>query len=300
MLVWIAVFLVALYWDGIVNTCENLWSALTPSTQDFSEADHTNIPNLEPLIPEQVTEQALTGKVCAVLLFVDDETTAWTQEEAVDFTKKYIQPGVDFLHQQAVLYGAELELSTLIYTSNENRQIYYNGNIGGGFTAREENDKILVYPDNTKRSMDVLEHIADNWGMDSVEQMRQALIQQSGAHQIRFVVISNKGGWACANGTKQTCYLYAKDHYDREPAETTFPHEFLHLFGAEDLYMKTDMEGTVTGKNRQEMTMQMHPNAIMHGGFMNIADGMVCGYTAYLVGWLDELPPEYNCEEWWS
>ena len=302
LLIFIAVFLLALYWDGIASTCMRAWYSLTSASMESTVEEEKPMPDLTPLLPAQTmeTQGPLTGDICAVLLFVDDENSYWTQEEAIAYTEKYVKPGVAFLEQQAASYGAELNLSTMIYTSNTNRVIYYDGNIEGGFVSREEDGKTLVYPDDTKRNLDIVERVAYNWGMDSVEALHQALLRQSGAQQIRFVVISNKSGWACANFARQTCYLYAKDHYAREAVETTFPHEFLHLFNAEDLYKSTRMDGTVHNQNRHEMMMQMHPNAIMNGGFTDIADGMVCGYTAYLVGWLDEMPPEYNCEDWWS
>lgn len=305
LLAFIAIFLVVLYWEKAEEKFLSLrtdFAAIADESNDLK-----TVPDLEPVMPEtmKTERQGLTGKVCAVLLFVDDETTCWTEEEATAFSEKYIQPGIAFLQEQAALYSIDLELSTLLYTSNENRPVYYNGILGGGFTAREEDGRRLIYPDDTKQNFDVLEHIAVNWGFDSVTAMYQALLEKSGAEQIRFVVIPNKGGWSCARTSwndvqNSFCYIYAKDHLDQEPAETTFPHEFLHLFGAEDLYVSTEMDGTVLRENRNEMAKKLHNNAIMLGGGLELTEKTVCGYTAYLIGWLDALPPEYNSEEWFS
>ena len=240
--------------------------------------------------------KGLKGKVCAVLLFVDDEESFWTAKEAAKYEKEKIQPGIAFIMEQAASYGAELDLSSVSYVTTEDRPIYYDGIIGTNFTIRQENGKPRYYSDHSKNTgLDkIIERVAANWGFASVNEFNQAMLDYTGAERIGYVVIANKRGWANASCS------YAKNPGGGEPTETYFPHEFLHLFAAEDLYTATKMDGTVQRKNRAAMTEKLHRNAIMYSKTADVDDAIVCPYNAYHVGWLEEMPEVYNCEEWYS
>ena len=284
---------------------------LQPSTSS-TQPDPTVIYDPSEPLPTQPSQPAqhpasksqmcttLTGKVCAVLLFADDDEYTWTEKDAAAFEKKYIQPGLAFLRKQAAAYDVDLTLSTATYVSTPNRPIYYDGKIDGAYTTRKENGKTRIYPDFSSATRDILDRIAANWGYDSADDLHQALLKHHNAEQIAYIIIPNREGWSYSHNGGQTEYsfVYGKDHLSRKPGIATFPHEFLHLFDADDLYKATKLDGSVVRENRAKMAERMHKNAIMFNTSYDLDDAIICGYTAYKIGWLDELPPEYDCEEW--
>lgn len=70
-------------------------------------------------------------------------------------------------------------------------------------------------------------------------------------------------------------------------------HEFLHLFGAYDLYI-TPFDIKRKEKKKKEKLTDMFPNEIMAYAHRNIDSLQISGFTKYLIGWENELAPEYQ------
>lgn len=70
-------------------------------------------------------------------------------------------------------------------------------------------------------------------------------------------------------------------------------HEFLHLFGAYDLYI-TPFDTKKKEKKRKEKLVDMFPNEIMAYAHRNIDSLEISGFTKYLIGWENELAQEYQ------
>lgn len=69
-------------------------------------------------------------------------------------------------------------------------------------------------------------------------------------------------------------------------------HEFLHLFGALDLYV-TPYDGKKEAQKRKEFAMKQFPNEIMAFPFRSLDSLEISPLTEYLVGWRSELADEY-------
>ena len=78
----------------------------------------------------------------------------------------------------------------------------------------------------------------------------------------------------------------------RTTAAATYAHEILHLFGAGDLYFPYDRVA-----RRKEMARRAFPDDVMRRVDYDIATLSVGPFTAFRVGWLDELKPEYRVFE---
>lgn len=65
-------------------------------------------------------------------------------------------------------------------------------------------------------------------------------------------------------------------------------HEFLHIFGAHDLYI------TPFDIKKKDKLMQMFPNEIMAFAYRDINKLGISDFTKYLIGWEKELSAEYE------
>lgn len=70
-------------------------------------------------------------------------------------------------------------------------------------------------------------------------------------------------------------------------------HEFLHLFGALDLYI-SPFDGKRKAIKRKSFAMKEFPNEIMAFAHRNIDSLEISPLTNYLIGWSNELDPHYK------
>lgn len=70
-------------------------------------------------------------------------------------------------------------------------------------------------------------------------------------------------------------------------------HEFLHLFGAWDLYV-TPYDKKRKNKKKKKLAMEYFPNEIMAFTYRNIDSLQIGDFTKYLIGWKSEIPADFN------
>lgn len=70
-------------------------------------------------------------------------------------------------------------------------------------------------------------------------------------------------------------------------------HEFLHLFGAWDLYI-TPFDDKRKQRKKKKLAMQYFPNEIMAFAYRNIENLEISDFTKYLIGWKHELSAEHS------
>ncbi|MBN1144503.1 MAG: hypothetical protein JXA72_08765 [Bacteroidales bacterium] len=70
-------------------------------------------------------------------------------------------------------------------------------------------------------------------------------------------------------------------------------HEFLHLFGAYDLYL-TQYDVKKRDKKKKDKLMEMFPNEVMAFAHRNLSSLNISDFTKYLIGWKKEMPVEYQ------
>lgn len=69
-------------------------------------------------------------------------------------------------------------------------------------------------------------------------------------------------------------------------------HEFLHLFGALDLYI-TPFDSKKADLRRKEIAMKEFPTEIMAFPYRSLDSLSISPFTEYLIGWKKELDPHY-------
>jgi len=74
---------------------------------------------------------------------------------------------------------------------------------------------------------------------------------------------------------------------------SVFAHEFLHLFGAWDLYI-TPFDNKRKAVKRKNMAMEMFPNEIMAFAYRRIESLEISPFTKYTIGWTTELDKKYS------
>lgn len=70
-------------------------------------------------------------------------------------------------------------------------------------------------------------------------------------------------------------------------------HEFLHLFGAHDLY-QTPFDKGKKMKKKKEFAMKVFPNEIMAFPHRRLSTLEISSYTKYLIGWDNQLDDKYK------
>lgn len=70
-------------------------------------------------------------------------------------------------------------------------------------------------------------------------------------------------------------------------------HEFLHLFGAWDLYI-TPFDSHKETIRRKKQAMELFPDEIMAFAYRNIDSLNISQFTRYTIGWDNALEPKYS------
>ena len=237
--------------------------------------------------------KALEGKPYVLAIFLDDDVSHWSEEEVLRYWRDLIDPGLTFLEENAALWGAELEFQKGYYASygHPDRPVKYDG-------------VISTFMDGVTTE-DVLEQAAASLGFSSKEHMHEHLQAYSGQDQIAYLIMLNKGGrsysrpyrnrsntQSAENYYMEYCMIYTgfyDDSYDT--ASDTIAHEMLHLFGAEDFYAM---------ENRKKLAAELYPKDIMLCAMPDLEYFDLGDFTAYTVGWTDEVPAVCGNENWWS
>ena len=222
-----------------------------------------------------------------IVLFLNDDESSWNIRDMKDYLTDAVEPALSFLEETAIEYGVQLSLDYSYYVDNEDApvSITYTGIIRDG-------DSESLNPDILEQSATAL-GFASKW--DMLEQDRQ----DAGIEQIAYLVCANKNGRSyasCVMGLEGTEYMMLYNQIPQKWSRRNgVVHELLHMFGAEDLY-----SGNGKNANREKLAKQLNRYDVMLEAKWHFKGNVVGPFTAYCIGWLDNLPEEYNCPEWWS
>jgi hypothetical protein len=78
-----------------------------------------------------------------------------------------------------------------------------------------------------------------------------------------------------------------------EKTPAVIAHEFLHLFGADDLYLAHD-KPPKNYRKKKELAMKEFPNEIMAFAYRNIESLDISPVTKYMIGWEKSLDTKYS------
>lgn len=280
--------------------CDFIWDAIEehrnrPGKDSFQAQDAEHVFESTRMAYDFGNARTLTEDAHIILVYVNDDNSQWTEENANIFSQDVVLPCLNFIKEQAASYGYSIDLPVTTYYATIEGTIYDH--------YQETEDGSYETADITLDSFSVPPKIAQALGYEGNMEMLEAHRKELDAKQIAYIFIPNCTGWshACKKDSEQGnynleyCMVYPYQPGDTPTAASTVAHETLHQFGAEDLYEK---DGQRVG--RAQLASELHPYEIMLHQYPDISENMVGKYTAYTIGWLDEFPEEYNTDTWWN
>ncbi len=225
--------------------------------------------------------------LCYYIVFIDDDESKWNEKDKTEFIEKKFSMSMEYLSNQASIYNVTLETD---YKVCEKSAIY------DGVIEAEAVQNDAQY--------DIFTKVASSLGYETPNEMNDSLKKELDVKQVAYLFVINKEGRSYKlshsesniERKKEFCVLFSQSvGYTDTTCYSTIAHEILHLFGAEDYY---DPYGDYP--KREKLANELYPNDIMFGTVTDINTVNIGNYTAYSVGWIDELPQECNVEEWWK
>ena len=236
------------------------------------------------------TCQNLKTSPYILFIFLDDEESHWDAGQISDYWYGIIEPALAFIEKQAKEYRYDLKIDKGYYaTGLKDLTVKFKGKI----------EKNLMESDVEK---DLLNTVSKYLEFSSKHALHQFLKNCTHNDQIAYVILLNKDGRSyCMNERTndpnyiEYCVVFRSYLGSTQSYASTLVHEILHLFGAEDYY---DPYGRYP--KRKQLAEKYYKNDIMLNVYTDIEDNEINHYTAYCLGWLEFLPRECRCDEWWE
>ena len=235
------------------------------------------------------TNIKLSGDIDVYVFFMDDDESSWSVYETNAFMKDSVSVALEFIKDKGAEWGISINFTVHEYSTaqDDGFEMRYDGKV----------NKDLRVDGSTK---DVLEQAARCIGYVSADEMHENIVKNNGGREAIYLTAIEKDGISYTrnqtggNGRyTEHCVLFTEKllflNSVMIPKPDTVAHEIFHLFGAEDLYKPSA---------RERAASEICPNDIMLLDTRNIKKLDVCEYTAYTVGWTEEVPMECYIEEW--
>ncbi len=248
--------------------------------------------------------KSLKGSSLLYFVFVDSkETTPWTQYD-IQSTIDSIRVAINWLHTQAKKEDISLNIIADYYIGKEFISISKNLPKGTIYNSITE--------PNLKNGMPAINRWAD--GIAKLAGTNISVIDRDGIPEIsnpknkeRLVAFLRD-----ENNVESVALFYMLNNYFKSdisvqmnttntddvefailsykyPSEIA--HNFLHLYGAADMH-KTIYRRS---ENKIRTLEQLFPDEIMHDPYAkDIWDLEISDYTKFLIGWTEELDPDYE------
>ena len=238
------------------------------------------------------TCHSFEGKQTVILFFMDDDESAWDEEEVAGFTEKRIFPALALLQEQSESWGVDLSFEVKRYSTalSEGLDMTYKGTV----------IKDLTVSGSTK---DLPEQVAAILGFASGLELLAALMEEYGTDKIIPLMLIDKDGTSYARTQLSEQIV---DHMEHAVVFTdplgyqsgswlwsgsaTVAHEILHLFGAEDYYKPYD---------RLVLAEKYYINDIMLLDSYRLSRLDIGAYTGYCIGWTDQIPEICYDKRWY-
>ena len=234
----------------------------------------------------------LEGKPYVLVVYLDDNVSNWTEEEVLSYQENLIKPALTFMEENAKKWGVFLDIGMGYYATygHPDRPVKYDG--------------IVETYNDGKTSNDILSQVASTLGYGSETEMHDSLSKYAGTEQVAYIIMMDKGGrsYSIAHHKPEEV---VDQHYwmeyslifsgftdtSRDSASDTIAHELLHVFGAEDYYYP---------ESRKALARQYYLTDIMLCNESDLQYFTLEDFTAYTLGWTDEIPEVCYLEDWWK
>lgn len=235
----------------------------------------------------------LKGTLYVLSIFLDDKESRWDDRSRTSFWNNEVKPGFRFLEKEASRYGVRLsfEHGSFHSGSMKNVRMYYDG---------------IVVKDSTRywnSYINYLMTVSKALGFPTVSAFHENMQYIAKGKEIIYLIFLNKQGRSYAlpdhtndsNDSLEYTIIFRDSigHPNVNNASSVI-HEILHLFGAEDYY---NPFGNMP--KRAALAEKLCPHDIMFRPYTDISYNQIGKFTAYTLGWLGQLPKEYDRDDWW-
>lgn len=249
--------------------------------------------------------KSLEKKTILYAVFVDsDETHPWTEYD-INSTLDSIQVSIDWLHQQAALHRKSLEIK-LEYAINASKDSVIP--FKEDFQFKTLSGSLFKYSDLTK-GIDLVDKWSDAVSKDVARTLpddtSDVILSKNRSNNRERLIAKLRNKYKTDN---VALIFFINNYFENEVSvafhtssgtETEFAvvsnkqpaviaHEFLHLFGAWDLYL-SPFDRSVFAKFRKRKAMKRYPNEIMAFAHRDIDSLNISPLTKYLIGWDNKL-----------
>lgn len=231
----------------------------------------------------QGSAKKLLGDNLILVVFVSPPNNVWTKEQK-DENLKEIQKGINWISQQAQIYGVQPNIKVM--------------------PLQLEKDFLLK---NKKDGLDLgdnVQNLSEELGFDNFPHILSHFRDEYLGHNVVMlfaVNISNEIGGvahAASHGEFEYAALYPDVRYNNLLSPFTVAHELLHTYSAPDLYAYN--ENPAEQKAKENAVKYVHTDIMLcevEGEEFEISE-----YTAFTVGWhnnpqewyKDISPPDYQ------
>lgn len=223
----------------------------------------------------------LTGKCLVINLFIDDAVSKWSDDE-IEGALTLVNASTDFISSQAEAYGVDLSLDV----TDERSSVYIKTSRNITTSMDDYLWMELLFADTTYRT---LEGCASSYfDLDEYDNWCVMLHINKKGRSYAIACNSSYYDYNIYLSERAVMYYSTDDSYTYYSVAGTYAHELLHLFGADDLY------DNFISSDAAEALDHFYPNAIMSvvGNDMDMYG--ICPYTAYLIGWIDDIPEPFD------
>jgi hypothetical protein len=224
----------------------------------------------------------LIGKCYLASIFIEDNESSWSFEEKTRVLEN-LSLAIYFIKDEARKYNIELELKRGQYGLSGD--VKYNGIISTEMFA------------DHSWTEDVIKLLGHTSGNSTVDFIRR----EYNVEQVVFIIHVNKAGTSYnlsySNGISpawhaERAVLFHSYSNGNLTAAATYVHEILHCFGAGELYFPFDLT-----EERKQIAGIHFPDDIMYRVDYEITRLNIGSYTAYRIGWSDDLDCKFEVFE---
>ncbi|HMN06621.1 MAG TPA: hypothetical protein PKD45_12940 [Flavobacteriales bacterium] len=246
--------------------------------------------------------KTLKGRVIYYAVFVDSKySQPWSTYDILS-TMDSIRCAMDWVEQQAADRGVELKIDVVSHTHGDIRPVRAD--------LPRKTLAATVFAPNGERSL-------DRWA----DKAGKAVAMTLGPDTARIILTKNNPSNTerliarvrDIHKLDNVALFYMVNNYYREDisvvlhsgsfeqveygvqsfkSPAVIAHEFLHLFGALDLYV-TPFDNKRAARKRKEFAMREFPNEIMAFTHRSLDSLQISPLTEYLVGWSPSLDDRY-------
>ena len=224
----------------------------------------------------------LEGTPVVVLLFINDSVSTWDALEVRDFKRDQVMPALYYIERKAKTYGVTLDFQVETYAAAW-------GDVGLAYDGRVNPD--IYNGGSDKDILDKAGNIFDeetNWGVYSYFKAKYP------DDEIIFLTFFDKAGYSYTRRVVSTGHCDYAEHsviFSRPygtlgkvtagSRSSTVANHLLRLFGAMPLY---------STESQEAISQQYYPHDIMLWTYPDIRDNQMGAYTAFALGWTNEVP----------